>query len=226
MITRSAVRTAIVFALALATLLGLGTWQVERLHWKTGLIERIRARAGAAPVPLPASVDDPGAWDFRPVTVTGRLRHDKALFLVARPVQGRVGFEVVTPLERPDGPPVLVNRGFVPMDRRDAGAGPADAPTVTVAGIARRPAPPGLFQPDNRTGADTWMRVDIPAMAAAAGLTEAAPVVVEAMPGPGLPAGIPPRVDLPNNHLQYAITWYGLAVVLVAVFVLSQRRRR
>lgn len=215
---------------AVLVMLGLGTWQLQRMGWKAELMERVAARVHAAPAALPATLSDPGALEFRPVTVTGRFLHDKELRLLARPRQGQAGYEIVTPLVRDGGETVLVNRGFVPMDKREAASRPQGqvAGVVTLAGVARLPQPAGLFQPDNSPGADTWVRADPAAMAAALGLRDVAPLIVEALPGQspgGLPAGIEPRVELPNNHLQYALTWYGLAVTLVAIYVLSQRRR-
>ncbi|MBP2226992.1 surfeit locus 1 family protein [Azospirillum agricola] len=220
---------------AVALMLGLGTWQLQRMGWKAELMERVGERVSAAPVPLPAVLEDPTAWEFRPVTLTGRFLNDKSLLLIARPRQGQAGYEVMTPLQRSDGGGVvLVNRGFVPMDRRDPesrAAGRVEGET-SLRGIVRLPQPAGLFQPGNSPGAEVWLRADPLAMAAALGLPAAppmlAPVIVEALPGQvpgGLPAGIEPRVELPNNHLQYALTWYGLAATLVAVYVLSQRRR-
>ncbi|WP_109116827.1 SURF1 family cytochrome oxidase biogenesis protein [Azospirillum sp. TSO22-1] len=213
---------------AVLAMLGLGTWQVERLGWKEDLIRRVHARMGAAPVPLPATVADPDDLDLRPVTVTGRLLNDRALLMIARPRQGQMGYEVVTPLQRADGgPPVLVNRGWIPMDRKDArrDGSPGE---VTLRGVARLPAPAGWMQPGNTPGAEVWVRLDPPAMAAALGLAAVAPVVVEALPGqsPGGPSGIEPRVDLPNNHLQYAITWYSLAATLLVIYVVFHLRRR
>lgn len=212
-------------AVAIVVLLALGTWQVQRLTWKEALIVRLEARAHADPVPVPAAIDDPAAWEFRPVTVRGRLLLQRSMLVTARPRQGRVGYEVITPLVRAEGPPVLINRGFVPMDgEATATAGPEGE--VTVRGVVRVPSPPGAFQPDNRPGARTWAWVEISAMAAAAGLDDALPVVVEQVPTGALPAGIEPAVTLPNNHLQYAFTWYSLAGVLVIVSILTWRRRR
>lgn len=214
---------------AVLAMLGLGTWQVERLGWKEDLIRRVHERMAAAPIPLPASIPEPEALDLRPVTVTGRLLNDRALLMIARPRQGQMGYEVVTPLQRADGgPPVLVNRGWIPMDRKEARR---DGPPgeVTLRGVARVPAPAGWMQPGNTPGAEVWSRLDPPAMAAALGLAAVAPVVVEALPGqssPGGPAGIEPRVDLPNNHLQYAITWYSLAATLLVIYVVFHLRRR
>jgi len=215
---------------AVAVMLGLGTWQIQRMGWKADLMERVEQRVTAAPVPLPPALEDPAAWEFRPVTLTGRFLNDKELLLIARPRQGQAGYEVMTPFARADGGEiVLVNRGFVPMDRRDPAsrAGTRVEGEGTVRGVVRLPQPAGMFQPDNRPGAGTWLRADPPAMAAALGLGPVAPFLVEALPGqsPGnLPAGIEPRVELPNNHLQYALTWYGLAATLAAIYVLSQRK--
>ncbi|PWC37590.1 SURF1 family protein [Azospirillum sp. TSO35-2] len=235
---RPALGATLVTLAGMAVTIGLGTWQVERLNWKTDLIARIDRQMAEPPVPLPARIDDPAAWEFRPVTLTGHFLNDKELLVIARPHPGQAGYEVVTPFQRADaagdGGIVLVNRGFVPMDRRDPAsraAGRVEGDT-TLRGIVRLPQTPGLFMPGNGTPApgSVWMRVEPPAMAAALALPAVAPVVVEALPGQtaGLrdaPAGIEPRVELPNNHLQYALTWYGLAATLAAIYVLSQRKR-
>ncbi|CAO3421559.1 SURF1 family protein [Azospirillum endophyticum] len=223
----------------LAVTIGLGTWQLERLQWKQELVARIDRQMAEPPVPLPARIDDPAAWEFRPVTLAGRFLNDKDMLLIARPHQGQVGYEVLTPFARADGAGiVLVNRGFVPMDRRDPASRSAARVEgeTSIGGIVRVPQPPGFFQPGNGTPApgSAWMRADPPAMAAALSIEAVAPVVVEMLPGqgaglPGAPrgslAGIEPRVELPNNHLQYALTWYGLAATLAGIYVLSQRKR-
>lgn len=220
---------------AVLIMLGLGTWQAQRLSWKNDLIQRVQERLASPPVPLPASIADPEPFDLRPVTVGGRLLHEREMLLLARPRQGQVGYEVVTPLERADGgPAVLVNRGWVPMDRRDPATrreGQAGG-EVTIRGVARQPVPAGWLQPDNVSGAPPkdyiWRRADTTAMGAAAGLPAVAPLVVEALPGQvpgGLPAGIEPRAELPNNHLQYAVTWYSLAATLLVIYVLFHLRR-
>ncbi len=214
---------------AVLAMLALGTWQVDRLHWKQELIQRVQERVGSAPIPLPASIPNPDDLDLRPVTVTGRLLNDRAMLVLARPRQGQVGYEVVTPLQRTDGgAPVLVNRGWIPMDRKDARRDGPDG-EVTLRGVARVPGAAGWMQPDNRPGAEVWTRVDLPAMATASGLPEVGPVVVEALPGqsPGnVPAGIEPRAELPNNHLQYAVTWYSLAATLLVIYIAFHLGRR
>lgn len=215
-------------------LIGLGTWQVERRAWKAELIATMDARLALPRANLSALLAGGEPEDFRPVSVTGIFLHDQEMYLAARSYQSRLGYHVVTPLLRDDGAAggqaVLVDRGWIPVDRlapasRAAGQVPGK---VTVEGILRRPAKPGAFTPDNRPDQNRWYWPDLPAMGAHAGLAQVAPVLIEAGPAPnpgGLPIGGQTRVNLPNDHLQYAITWYALAAALVVLYLVSRGRR-
>lgn len=222
--------------LALMVLVGLGTWQMQRLDWKTALIARIEARIHSAPEPLPATIDDPAAWDYRPATVTGIFLHDKEQVLGPRTMAGpdglaRMGVHVLTPLQRADGGGiVLVERGWVPAERQDPASRAEGqvADTVTVAGIARLPQGRSWMQPDNRPGDRFWFWYDLPAMAAAAGVGAVQPVILQAGPAPnpgGLPVGGRTVVQIKNDHLSYALTWYGLAATLIGVYIAFSLRR-
>lgn len=232
---------------ALAVLLGLGIWQLERQAWKAALIDRIEQRVDAPAVALPSTIDDPEAWDYRPVRTTGRFLHEETLHLLGRVHRGRPGAHLITPLRRTgEAAPLLVNRGWIPLEALDAleaseGAR-ADierpAGTVTINGLLRQPPAPGWIQPGNDPAANEWLRVDIPAMADAAGLADPLPLILTARPAearPGdarpaealdrLPVPVAVQADIPNNHLQYALTWFALAATLLAVYVFSQSRR-
>lgn len=215
---------AIAATICFILLIGLGTWQLQRLSWKVGLIRHIQSQMAAPPVPLPAAIADPAAFDFRAVTVTGTLRPDREMRLIEQLLHGQVGDRIVEPLVRPDGGTVLVVRGWVPADRAAPASRPGSEPqgTVAIAGVARVPAPQGWMQPENQPAANQWFWIDLKAMARAAGVAAVAPVVVYEAAGQAgqLPVGGPPIIDLPNNHLQYALTWYGLALALVVIFVL------
>jgi surfeit locus 1 family protein len=218
--------------IAVTIMVGLGTWQVERLAWKNALIDRIESGLRAAPAPLPARVENPADWDFRRVSVTGQFLHDHELDLAARSMNGRIGYQIVTPLKRGDGTLVLVNRGWVPLEKRDPASRPEGLPagTVTVEGVARVPAERGWMQPDNEPATNMWFWYDIPAMAAQAGegAGEALPVVIEAgnAPNPGgFPIGGQTNVNIANNHLQYAFTWYSLAITLIVIYFVFHWRR-
>ena len=212
-------------AAGLALLLALGTWQVQRLHWKSALIAERTAQLAAAPAPLPATAEDWRAFDFRKLSATGTFRHDLEQLFGASAIGGEVGHHVLTPLVRPDGAAVLVDRGWVPADQAHPAArrqGQPEGP-VAVSGIARYRADdrPGWFTPDNQPDQALWFAYDLPAMEEALGL-ELLPVVLEADATPnagGLPQGGRTQLTLPNNHLQYVITWYGLAVALLAIWL-------
>jgi surfeit locus 1 family protein len=215
---------------AFAVLVGLGSWQLTRRAEKHDLIARIEARLAAPPVVLPANINDRSALAYRRVTVTGRFLHDKEIHLTGRVRGGAAGIHVLTPLLREGGAVVFVNRGWVSQSRIDPAtrAEAQLAGRVTVTGIARLPARAGPFTPANVPAKGTWFIPDIPAMARAAGLGAALPVIVaaDATPNPGgFPKGGDPRIKLRDDHLQYAVTWYALALVLVVIILIARRRK-
>lgn len=217
---------------ALILLLSLGSWQVQRLFWKLDLIESVERGLEASPVRLPAGQLDPQEWNYRRVTVTGTFDHSHEFHLLAHSQRGNFGYHVITPLKRSDAPGwVLVSRGWVPTERKQPEQRPEGqvAGEVTITGIARAPWPQGPFVPDNDLRRNLWYYGDAAGMLAAAGISEAPSLFVDAGPGNVVPGGWPrpghTRVDFPNNHLAYAFTWYSGAVILVAIYVLWHRRR-
>jgi surfeit locus 1 family protein len=219
----------VVAAGAFLVLLGLGTWQLDRLAWKEGLIAQRQGAMAAPAIPLPETFPDPKALEYRRVWVEGRFRHDRELYLTSRFYRDKPGYQVITPLVLADGATVLVNRGFVPLAAKDPATRPAGqvTGTVRVEGVVRLSAAPGWFTPDNEPAGNLWFYPDVAQMAAAAGLAGVRPVFVEAGPAPnpgGLPIGGQTQVDLPNDHLQYAITWYSLAAALAVIYGLFCRR--
>lgn len=215
---------------AVLVMLGLGAWQLDRLAWKTALIDAFESRVTQAPVPPPAAVDDIGAWRFRHVRATGRFLHDKEIQLTGRPFEGNAGFHVVTPFVVDGGPTVLVNRGWVPMDRRRPESRPETLPsgTVTLDGIVREAGRKGYFVPDNEPGRDIWFTVEPAQLARHLGLGQVANYYVDALrPSERpteLPIGAVATINVRNEHLQYAVTWFLLALTLAAVYVLWHRQ--
>ncbi|RIK92536.1 MAG: hypothetical protein DCC73_12215 [Proteobacteria bacterium] len=215
-------------AFALLTFLGL--WQLERLQWKRALLADIHAGLSAPAAALPDEIVDPTSWNYRRVIVEGRFDHRSELYLNAIGPEGAPGYHVLTPLLRGEAMPVLINRGWIPLNAKTPGkraAGQVTGP-VTVHGVARVPPPVPWLAPAPDLDADLWFAVDLDAMRSAVGLP-LAPLIVEAdaTPNPGgLPLGGQTRVNLPNNHLSYAITWFSLAVAVVVIYVVYARRRR
>jgi surfeit locus 1 family protein len=219
-----------VAVLAFAVLVGLGTWQLERRAWKEALIATLTARLAAPPtdLPPPQAWDglDPATYEFRRVKVRVTFpRPDQALIYTVgsslRPDVKGPGHWVLALAQVPGGQ-VLVNRGFVPRQNPAAGTAPAPpSGPVELVGVLRWPESRGWFTPADEPGRNLWFTRDPTAIAAGKGWGPVAPFYLEqespAAP-PGQPRVGPMRAGLPNNHLQYALTWYSLAVVLVIVF--------
>ena len=234
---RLPVFTGILVLIALAILMSLVTWQVQRLYWKEGLLADIAARHVSAPVPLAdieAMAATGGDIEYRKVTATGRYINNKERHFFAT-WRGQTGFYVYTPLELADGRTLFVNRGFVPYENKEPEMRMQGQLTgeQTVIGLARArlPAKPSWLVPDNDVAKNIFYWKDLDVMASSVDLDKAdvVPFFVDAdsTPNPaGLPIGGVTQVDLPNDHLQYAFTWYGLAVVLVAVVAISWFRRK
>lgn len=208
--------------LGIVVLSALGVWQVERRTWKLALIDRVDQRIHAAPVPAPG----PDAWpainrdddEYRRVKISGRFANDRETLVDATTERG-MGFWVMTPLITPDGFTVLVNRGFVPVDRRDSAtraAGQIEGET-TVSGLVRMTEPKGTLLRANDPAAGRWYSRDIAAIAKARDLNRVAPYFIDAdataNPG-GLPVGGLTVVSFYNHHLLYALTWFALALML------------
>ena len=233
---RSGPALVLVTLFALAGIIGfarLGVWQVERLFWKKALIERVEARIHATPIAPPG----PAAWpeiaeaEYTRVALTGRFLHDREALVQAVTERG-AGSWVLTPLVTDSGFTVLINRGFVPPERRERASRAQALPEggVTVTGLLRLSEPGGGFLRTNAPAEDRWHSRDVAAIAAARGLTAAAPYFVDAdgTPNPGgFPIGGLTVVRFPDNHLVYAATWFALSAMLAAAlaFVLRHETR-
>lgn len=236
---RALIAAAIATVISLIILITLGNWQMERLAWKEGLIAQMQERAYGEP----GAILPPEQWadyvpqeeEYRRVAVTGRFLHEHEVAVHGlmptstrgNPVQG---FYLLTPLEIGPDALVFVNRGFVPTSMRDPAARPAPPPEgeVSLTGLVRAPEERALFVPENIPEAERWMVRDIAQMADARDLAGVAPFYVDAEFDPTAPDW--PRagatvLDPPNNHLQYALTWYGLAAVLAVIFLIYARPR-
>lgn len=202
----------------LIVLIGLGTWQVYRLHWKEGILAQIVTAEAAPAVPLPA---DPAP--FTKVSVTGRFRFDRAAQFGAEvrvtTTGPTLGFYQIVPLDRDGAPTILVERGWVPQKRET----PLEEPkgVVTVTGYIRAGDTPRWFSATDSLAERQFFTLNPQAIAAGVGVADPAPFILVAL-GPPTGANYPaPAQHLPrppNNHLSYIITWYGLAAALIVIF--------
>ena len=211
-------------------LLALGSWQVHRLMWKTELNEERRAQFQAEAVMLPADLADPAAFAYRRVWLEGRFRHEAEMILAARTHDRRVGYQIITPFERTDGPAVLVNRGWVPLESKEPETrlGGQVRGAFRLEGIVVPGGRAGWFTPDNEPENNIWFWTDTEALAAKAGIPPPA-YLVDAGPAPnpgGLPIGGQTKVELRSEHMQYIVIWYALAIGLAVIYVIHMRRNR
>jgi surfeit locus 1 family protein len=235
---RSLAAPALATLAALAVLVALGVWQLERRAWKENLIARITARAYGEAEPIPAAREWP-RWsaegdEYRRVRVTGTFLNEDEVpvhgLLSGGPGRPLQGYYLLAPLRLADGAVVIVNRGFVPTELRDPARRPASQPQadVTVTGLMRAPERHSWFLPENDPARNEWFVRDPAAVAAAKGLDRVAPFLLDADPAPNpgdWPKGGQTRLAIPNDHLQYALTWFGLALTLAGVFSAFAWRR-
>jgi surfeit locus 1 family protein len=208
--------------------LSLGVWQMERRAWKRDILDRIATNQAAAPLTLDELLKgDPLRFEYGRVRVSGSFLHDKEFYLAARSLKDKVGMQVVTPLRTDDGPIVLFDRGWIPSERKEPAkrAEGQLAGKVDLVGIVRRSQIKRQFAPDNDPARNFWFHVDVPVMRQMAG-GAADPVLdsffleadATANPG-GIPVGGQTRLDIPNDHLQYAITWFLIALAGAGVYL-------
>ena len=224
--------------IGVAILIGLGCWQIERMGAKQRLIARVEQRAYQAPQPAPPEAAwaglHPKTYDYARVQLAGTFRHDKEAHVHGLLSRGGgrdavQGYYILTPLTQREGTTVIVNRGFVPTERVDPATRPEGqiAGEQTITGLMRAPQPRGWFIPADDPAHNDWFTRDARAIGAALGLDRVAPFTVDAdgMPNPGgLPLGGTTVLTFRDNHLQYALTWFALALGLIGVFIFWARQ--
>ena len=181
--------------------------------------------------------DDVANMDFRPAMASGLFQNDHPVYLSATAVgSGEGGYDILVPLTLDNGSVLLVNRGWMPYglkDKTDSGSGQYDlyrpvGPVHLTGTLRLPPTKKPAFRPDNDTAKNVWYWIDLNAMAQATGAKEFLPYVLEADDAPhdgNYPVGGQTRIDIPNHHFQYALTWFWLAVILPIIYLVSGWRR-
>lgn len=220
--TRRMIIPLLIGLLGGAILISLGIWQVNRLAWKQSVLAEIDARIADAPVALPAT-PDPQADRYLPVTATGRFIGEQIDILVSRKQIGP-GVRVVEAFETADGRRILVDRGFVPQDARSA---PRLSGPATVEGNLHWPDEVDSYTPPPDATTGLWFARDVPAMAAALN-TEPTFIVARRPTGGDIEPMPVDSSGIPNDHMNYAITWFSLAAVWLGMtaYLLWRIRQR
>lgn len=217
-------KKTILTALAIGAMVSLGVWQLDRLAWKTALIKKIQEQHEAAPMNgLPASTDYTDL-EYRRVKLNGMVDDSKAIFLGPRTLNNLSGYYMLTPMYLPDKRVVLVNQGFIEnayMDRM----GSTRMAFQSVTGTLRKPPAPGYFAPQNPATGNRYVWLDLLAIGTQLGLPNLLPVIVE-LDSAAARYSVDEKayLSMPNNHLQYAITWFALAAIAAIFYLVSSFR--
>jgi len=215
---------------AIIIMLVLGTWQLERLEWKQDFIDTLNARTNVQPISLPTELLTQSGDEFTPVYLEGMFDHSREVLLQNRTYEKSAGMHVLTPFVRGDGKGVvLVNRGWVPFEkpgqeyRKDS----LVEGNKRIEGVIRFPIGQTSFVPDNNAEKDQWYFIDLGGMGDVMGYSLAPYYVMESKTGSDdvLPIGGQWKLTIPNNHLEYALTWYSLALILLVIFIVYHRKK-
>lgn len=221
--------------LGIAVLIALGTWQLSRLAEKEAQLADIAGRSKAVPVSIgEALTRRASGTDIEFVVVRaggvfdhGSERHKLASF------EGSPGWQIITPFKSDEGIMVLVDRGVVPADLKDAARRNENPAPVELTAVVRAHGHErGFFDPDNDADGNLWYWWDVPAMLSSVAIApdmQVAPFILQELPGGGparFPRAASPEVQLRNNHLQYAVTWFAFAATLLVIAGLFIRKQR
>jgi len=217
--------------IGIALLCGLGKWQLDRLHWKLGLIHAAETRSHAAPVPLRSIVGESTSdVEYTHAAAEGEFIPGKTAYLFSQLEDERIGYQVLEPMRLADGRVLIVDRGFVPQNGTGLPTDVTAAPTgeVRIAGLVRGDQKPGPFTPPADPKKSVFYVRDIPAIASALGVSDAVPLMLaedQSAPKGIYPEGGHTRLTFRNEHLQYAITWFSLAFVLLVMYLVYHAQR-
>ena len=210
--------TRIIFFLAIglggaAILIGLGTWQVQRLGWKQDILATIDAQIGADPVPLAAALA-PQFLRYAPVQMSGQFGEGHIRMLASRKTTGPV-YRIIRPFVTDTGTSVLVDTGW---QRQSQAVADVSSDRIDLTGNLDAPQEADGFTPPPDIEGNIWFARDVPAMAAALGTD---PVLVVLRDVPETDLGVTPwpvdTIGIPNDHLQYALTWFSLTAIWVGM---------
>lgn len=213
----------------LAGVLGLGFWQLQRLSWKEDLMASINVEVQQKPVtpPQPLTLPESG---YRHLLLEGEFLHEKEMPMGGRYYRNTMGYHLLTPFRLTDGRVVLVNRGWVGVLERKADTRPETLITgiQRFAGMAHRPEPKRLFSAENDPKENIWFWYDLAGMRRYTGLNFP-DVVIDALESEGMPASPRPaakHIELRNDHLMYALTWFSFALALLVIYVVYHQPYR
>jgi surfeit locus 1 family protein len=209
--------------IATVILVGLGVWQLQRLQWKLALIAEVDGHMTAAPISLDQALKtDADAMQYRRVALEGHFDNAKEAYVFTTGAGGEAVYHVLTPFLTSEGRTLMVDRGYIPKDKLAPATRSPLGGVTRLVGVWRVPDAPGAFTPGPDAVHRIWYSRDLKGIAAADHIQLTAPVLIEADAAPnpgGWPKGGQTVVSFRNEHLSYAVTWFGLAAGLLGVYL-------
>lgn len=214
----------------LVLLLALGFWQIHRLEWKLGLIAQIEERAFMEPVLLPVDTADLDRLEYQSVYVTGTFLNDNEMTRYSIGPNGEAGYDLYTPFLSNDGSTIIINRGWVPEALKNQLERPQslELNAVKVKGLLRKPESKLWYGPENEPANNNWYYNDLTAMADVQNITSVYPMFLFAARKDSdlnFPIAGRTEINIVNNHLDYVLTWFGLAIVLMVIYVMTHLKK-
>lgn len=215
----------------LACLITLGFWQLHRLEWKLGLIEQIETRAFMEPVSLPMETSNLDDLEYQSVTLKGRFDNNQEMTLYSVGPNGRPGYDLYTPFHMEDGNTIIVNRGWVPQALKNQSERPEtlDGSALDINGLLRKPGRKLWYGPENEPENNNWYYGNLQMMAEAQGIKDIYPMYLYASKEEednGFPIAGRTEFNIVNNHLDYVLTWFGLAIVLIIIYLVAHIKKK
>ncbi len=215
----------------LIALLLLGNWQLQRLEWKLGLIEQIEERAFMDPVPLPIGINNLDELEYQSVSLMGTFNNDQEMTVYSVGPNGEPGYDLYTPFTDQLGQIIIINRGWVPEQIKNQVARPDTLVEgiVSVTGLLRKPGTKLWYGPENEPENNNWFYRDLAGMAKAQNIKDVYPMFLYAAKMDGdnsYPVAGRTEFNIVNNHLDYALTWFGLAIVLVVIYLIAHIKKK
>lgn len=215
---------------AFITLITLGTWQVQRLKWKLNLISEVEIKTSLPPSPLPEYTKDLEKLQYSKIALQGHFLNDKEihLFTGQKVFKGDSGYDILTPMQLSDGRFVLVDRGWIPSDIKSAEKRPETIINgdIKLTGMFHKGEEKGRFIPENDVKNNLWFTIKMDEISAVTGLPLGS-FYIRALENPSdtkYPIPGDEKIEYRNDHLQYAITWYSLAIILLVIYFLYMRK--
>jgi len=212
-------------------LLQLGFWQVERLEWKLSLLDKIEARAKGAPVALPLDIVDIDELEYLRVLVTGTFDNEHELTMYSVGPNGQPGYDLYTPLVISDEKQIIINRGWVPEQLKEVNTRPDSQihGEISVTGLLRKPWGKLWYGPENEPDNNMWFYGDVINMSKTMKISNSFAMYLYAekeLNNNRFPIAGRTEFNIVNNHLDYALTWFGLAIVLVGIYLIAHIKKK